>query len=113
MKRSILFLALLLVAGCSPVQPVATAFKGPLRSSSIELPADEARFAGVADADLLNANCLACHSTTMVLSQPKLNAARWGEVVRKMRDAYHAPIEEAEIPALTRALVAVQSAPPG
>ena len=108
MKRSILFLPMLLAAGCSQ-----TGFTGPLRTARIELPSDEVQFAGVADADLLNASCLACHSTTMILSQPRLDAARWGEIVRKMRDAYHAPIEEAEIPALTRALVAVQAAPPG
>ena len=72
------------------------------------LPDDEAQFTGP-DADLLNANCLACHSASMVLLQPGMNAEQWRHSVEKMRNVYKAPIEEVEAARLPDALVRAQA----
>lgn len=72
------------------------------------LPDDEAQFTGP-DADLLNANCLACHSASMVLLQPQMSAEQWHHSVEKMRNVYKAPIEEADAAKLPDALARAQS----
>jgi hypothetical protein len=73
----------------------------------VTLPEDDVEFAGP-DAELLNANCLGCHSASMVLLQPKLTAKQWSASVEKMRNVYKAPIEEADAAKLPEALVRAQ-----
>ena len=70
-----------LLAGCSSLATPGPdrdrrAFHGPLRTTSIALPADEARFTAPG-ADMLERNCLACHSATMISHQPRLTATQW------------------------------------
>lgn len=89
-----LLLALLLAAPTLP--PV-----------SVTLPDDDAIFAGP-DADLLNANCTACHSSEMVLTQPLMTEQAWAASVAKMRTIYKAPIEDADAAALPAALARAQ-----
>ena len=106
-------LALLLLAGCgatpeSPREPERRSFSGTLASRAIELPADDARFPEPAGA-LLNRNCLSCHSTTMILYQPRLTEAQWQATVAKMRDAYKAPIADQDMPGIVRELVALNA----
>src|SRR2546430_11521609 len=48
-------------------------------------------------ADLVNGNCLACHSVGMVLNQPALSEAQWRTEVEKMRTAYKAPIDPKDV----------------
>ncbi|MFD1612191.1 cytochrome c [Sphingomonas tabacisoli] len=91
-----LLLGLLLAAA----PPVA------LKSVSVALPQDESQFAGP-DADLLNGNCTGCHSATMILYQPRMDAAHWAESVKKMRDVYKAPIADADAAKLPDALARV------
>jgi|SRR6185503_19523016 len=104
----------LLLAGCGGAAPEAqeaprpTPFSGALASRTIALPADEARFPEPAGA-LLNANCLSCHSASMILYQPRLTEAQWQAAVAKMRDAYKAPIAEQDVPGIVRELVALNS----
>ena len=43
--------------------------------------------------DLVNGNCLACHSAGMVLTQPALSPMQWRAEVEKMRTAYKAQNE--------------------
>jgi hypothetical protein len=74
---------------------------------TVTLPDGEPMFTGP-DADLLNANCLACHSAEMVLAQPKMTAEQWGHSVGKMRAVYKAPIEDADAAKLPEALARVQ-----
>ncbi|NNM75876.1 hypothetical protein HJG53_03010 [Sphingomonas sp. ID1715] len=71
------------------------------------LPDDDVQFAGP-DADLLNANCLSCHSASMVLLQPRMSAEQWGHTVEKMRTVYKAPVEDADAAQLPAALARVQ-----
>ncbi|ONF95370.1 hypothetical protein [Sphingomonas jeddahensis] len=80
--------------------PDATSVAGggiTLTSTAMELPDDAAVFPEGPNVDLVNQRCLACHSTTMVLSQPKMTAQQWQAAVEKMRDAYHAPVAEGEV----------------
>jgi hypothetical protein len=106
-------LAALLTAGCgaspdSPPAPERRQFSGALASRRIELPADDTRFPEPAGA-LLNRNCLSCHSTTMILYQPRLTEAQWQAAVAKMRDTYKAPIAEGEVAGIVRELVALNA----
>jgi hypothetical protein len=104
----------LLLAGCGGAAPEAqeaprpTAFAGALASRTISLPTDEAQFPEPAAA-LLNRNCLSCHSTTMVLYQPRLTEAQWQATVAKMRDAYKAPIAEGDVAGIVRELMALNA----
>lgn len=72
------------------------------------LPDDDVQFTGP-DADLLNANCLSCHSASMVLLQPTMTAKQWSATVDKMRTVYKAPVEEADAAKLPEALARVES----
>lgn len=90
---------LILLAAVAPVS---------LQSVEISLPLDETGFAGP-DADLLNANCTACHSASMVLLQPRLDAAGWAGSVKKMREVYKAPIEDADAATMPDALARAQA----
>lgn len=87
---------------------IAAPLAQALPSARVSLPDDEAQFAGP-DADLLNGNCAACHSAEMVLYQPRMDAARWAETVKKMRDVYKAPIEDADAAKLPEALARLQA----
>ncbi|WP_375421764.1 hypothetical protein [uncultured Sphingomonas sp.] len=82
-----------------------------LVSTAVAMPIDEARFAGGAAADAINANCTACHSTSMVLNQPPLTAAQWQATITKMREVYHADIEDRDVPAILGYLTAIDPAP--
>ena len=106
-------LALLALSGCggsgeSAPKTERSSLAGPLIAKSITLPADEARFPEGAGA-LLNANCLSCHSTTMVLYQPRLTDTQWRATVEKMRDAYRAPITEGDVAGIVAELVALNA----
>lgn len=86
----------------------AAATPATLKPMDITLPDDEAQFVG-ADADLLNGNCTACHSPSMILYQPRMDAAHWAESVKKMRETYKAPIEDSDAALLPAALARAQS----
>lgn len=71
-----------------------------------ELPEETATLAQGPDAV---ASCGACHSAEYVTTQPRGLAnprAFWQAEVVKMRGAYGAPIEDADIPAIVDYLVA-------
>jgi cytochrome c5 len=76
-----------------------------LRSVGAEFPDSGRFFPGGNSADVINNNCLACHSAGMVLTQPRLSSAAWQAEVEKMRDTYKAPIAAADIPAIVDYLV--------
>lgn len=80
-----------------------------LTSAAIELPVDEGGFPAGANADLVTADCTACHSATMATSQPPLSADQWQAEVTKMREAYRAPVP----PEDDAAIVAYLAAMPG
>ena len=77
-----------------------------LTSASIELP-DDAPYPAGAGADLMNANCTACHSAAMALTQPAFSKAQWTATVEKMRDTYKAQVAEKDVPAIVDYLASV------
>jgi cytochrome c5 len=79
-----------------------------LTSTSIALPEDDSSFQG-AGSDLMNANCTACHSASMVLTQPPLSRAQWTATVDKMRDTYKATIPAKDMPAIVEYLTRVSA----
>lgn len=105
-------LAIGTLAACSPDQAADNRQQtrlATLHSTSITLPEDDQTFGDGAALAPLNAHCLACHSATMVLYQPRLTAAQWQAIVDKMRDAYGAPIPAGQAPVLVDALISLQT----
>ncbi|MDE1917053.1 MAG: cytochrome c [Sphingomonadales bacterium] len=79
-----------------------------LRSVTVSLPQDfDQDYPKGEYVDAVNANCRACHSTSMVLMQPPLSAEEWHKEVRKMIDVYKAPIPEDQVEAITRYLASL------
>jgi hypothetical protein len=70
-----------------------------LRSVKADIPDRDRNFEGPG-ADVVNNNCLACHSAGMVLTQPRLSRAVWQAEVEKMRKTYKAPVATEDVPAI-------------
>jgi hypothetical protein len=94
--------------GASPVAAAAQSAPAPsavsangvtLRSVSVDNPDSDRTFAGPG-ADVVNNNCLTCHSAGMVLTQPRLPRALWQAEVEKMRNTYKAPVDAGDVPAI-------------
>ena len=66
------------VAASAPASPNAPR-TFVLKSVSVELPTSDVAFPGP-NAQAITANCLACHSAGMVLTQPSLSKATWDGV---------------------------------
>jgi hypothetical protein len=101
--------------GPTPVGPSAPAAAGApqtfaLKSVSVELPTSDISFPGGAAADAINANCLACHSAGMVLTQPDLAKAAWLAEVDKMIHTFKAPIDQGAVSAIVDYLSATKGA---
>ncbi len=80
-----------------------------LVSQSIELPDTDETYPAGPGADVINANCTACHSASMAQNQPALTGAQWTATVTKMRDTYKASISASDIPRIVRYLEAMPS----
>ena len=77
---------------------------------TVDLPFGDRMFPDGPGSDLVNSNCLACHSAGMVLNQPALSKAQWRTEVEKMRTAYKAPIDPKDVDAIVNYLIAVPRA---
>lgn len=117
MMRSLLPLlflagAALAGAGLAGAAVAGVGIAPPNTPLSVELPTDSSLYPvlGLGDPspDPVNANCLACHSPAMVLTQPRLTRAEWAAEVAKMRNVYKAPIDPADDDAIIAWLVAAQ-----
>lgn len=84
-----------------------------LASISVDLPTDDAQYPAGPHADVINANCTACHSASMALNQPPLSADQWTAEVAKMREVYKAPVAEADVPAIVAYLSGMSAKLPG
>jgi mono/diheme cytochrome c family protein len=89
--------ALLVAPGLCGARPAAGL---KLHSVKISLPDDNQKFPGGAAADVVNNNCVTCHSASMVLMQPALPAATWQTEVTKMIKVYRAPVSAADVPGI-------------
>ena len=79
-----------------------------LKSVNVDLPFGDRMYGP--GSDVVNGNCLACHSAGMVLTQPALSPMQWRAEVEKMRTAYKAPIDAKDIDTIVNYLVALQPA---
>ena len=69
-----------------------------LKATSVTLPVSPRVFPGdTAGAKAANSYCLMCHSVGMVMTQPDLGKATWLVEVSKMKNAFKAPIPEAQV----------------
>ncbi|WP_316168871.1 MULTISPECIES: cytochrome c [unclassified Bradyrhizobium] len=75
------------------------------KSVTVDLPFGDRTFPGGASADAINNNCLACHSVGMVLRQPPMSRKAWTAIVDKMRNAYKAPVADADVASIIDYLV--------
>jgi cytochrome c5 len=97
---AVLFGAALVARAAQSTEPSSVSANGvTLRSVSVDFP-DRGRMFEGPGADAVNANCLACHSAGMVLTQPRLSRAVWQAEVEKMRKTYKAPVDEKDVPAI-------------
>lgn len=81
-----------------------------LTSQSMTLPDEKVTLP--ASADIVTANCTACHSPELILTQPKLKPEQWLAEVTKMRGAYKATIDEKDDARIVAALLTLQSGTP-
>ena len=79
-----------------------------LKSTTVTLPDSSARFPAGPGADLADANCLSCHSVGMIMNQPVLSRAAWEAEVNKMRNVFKAPVDAADVAAITDYLVSIK-----
>jgi mono/diheme cytochrome c family protein len=107
MWRKLLPVALITVSVLAPLAAHAEQ-KLSLTSVTVDLPFGDRTFPDGPGADLVNSNCLACHSAGMVLNQPALTKAQWRTEVEKMRTAYKAPIDPKDVNAILDYLVSVK-----
>jgi mono/diheme cytochrome c family protein len=99
-----LLLSLVLVP---PAVRAATALE--LKSVTHELPDSDRMFPAGPGADLINNNCLACHSADMVLNQPALSKNSWTTEVSKMINIYRAPVAPQDVDAIVDYLTRIKS----
>lgn len=99
-------LALLIVLGAA--SPALAETPIVLKSFSVSLPDGLEMFAGGPAADVVNNNCLTCHSREMVTVQPPLSPAAWTATVEKMRKVYKAPISDEDAAAIVSYLTATR-----
>jgi len=103
MKRAVIagIAATLLCAGFAGAATIAPP-KGPV---SISLPGDAGMtFKPGPGLAAVQANCLTCHSSAYVSTQPVLTRAQWTGEVAKMRTAYGAPIADDQVPVIVEYL---------
>lgn len=72
---------------------------------SITLPTETAQFKPGPGVEKAQANCMSCHSADYVYMQPPLSADQWRAEVLKMRNAFGAPLPDADIEVIVQYLV--------
>lgn len=102
MRINALLLALLL-GGCNGHDDVRFV------DVSVALPADDGRFPDGPGAEEVTTNCGACHSPSMILTQPRLSTEQWKSTIGKMREVYKAEIDPAAEPKILAYLEAMSA----
>ncbi len=112
-RLPVLVLAAALAGGAGALAQHARAAAnggGTWTSQSVDLPYPGPHCSGEG-AELLNPSCSTCHSADFVNSQPHLPLATWKMEVVKMKNVFHAPVEEKDVDALAKALFDRHPAP--
>ena len=113
MNRSALGVALLALLSLGAAAPSTVSHGGvTLSSVSVAFPGDDPFFPEGPGGDLMNGHCVACHSASMVLTQPALSRPQWTAEVQKMRTTYKAPVDEKDVPAIVDYLTALSASLP-
>ncbi len=71
------------------------------------LPPETVKFKPGANVEVVNKQCLVCHSADYVSMQPLLPRAAWAGIVQKMREKYGAPIPAGQTNGIVEYLGAV------
>ena len=80
-----------------------------LTSSTIELPTSDRAFPPGPGVEIVQQNCVACHSAGMVLNQPALPKATWDAEVHKMMTVYKAPVSPEDAATIIDYLASIKS----
>ena len=78
---------------------------------SITLPPETGTYKTAPGVELVQANCLTCHSTEYVATQPPMPRKFWEATVKKMKEKFGAPTPDAQLAALIEYLAANYGAP--
>ncbi|MDE1969054.1 MAG: cytochrome c [Alphaproteobacteria bacterium] len=102
-------LALVLVSAAA-LGALAAEAKAPaaLQSVDVTLPESPVALPDGPNVAAVRDTCLGCHSPEMILYQPAMPKAAWEAEVNKMKNAYTAPIDPKDIPAIVDYLTAVK-----
>ena len=102
---------LLILASIAALAGQTAAAKPPMtfKSVTVQFPDSNGQFPVGPHADVINNNCLSCHSVEMVLNQPQMVPAKWQAEVDKMRGTYKAPINDADAKAIVDYLTWLKS----
>lgn len=77
---------------------------------SVTLPDAELAFPARPGVDAVINNCGSCHSSDMILNQPKQTRAQWAKNIEKMRKIFKADIDPADEAAILDYLDATSAA---
>lgn len=110
LRRSAAIAVLLLCAQAVPLS-LCAAELDELRSTSVQLPESDRTFPAGPGADVVDSNCLTCHSAGMVLNQPALTKPAWAAEVAKMINTYKAPIAPDDVGPIVDYLVHLKGQP--
>jgi sulfite dehydrogenase len=83
----------------------------PVDTTEWKLPAEPFTLKEAPGLALVRGNCLLCHSTEYISTQPPLRANQWQAEVLKMKGKFGAPIATNDIPELVDYLVRVYGTP--
>lgn len=88
---------------------VGLAMTAAAKPVQYDLPEETVEFAPGPGLDVVQANCVACHSADYISTQPRNlpdPGAFWTAEVNKMRHSYGAPVAEPDVQAIVAYLVA-------
>ncbi len=75
-----------------------------VRAEDWVLPSENVQFKPGKGVELVVSNCLSCHSSEYVTTQPRLTREQWKASVTKMQTKFGAPISEASLEPLVEYL---------
>jgi mono/diheme cytochrome c family protein len=78
---------------------------------TIALPPETGTYKAGPGVELAQANCLICHSTEYVSTQPPMPRKYWEATVKKMKEKFGAPTPDAQVGALIDYLAATYGVP--
>ncbi len=100
---SLAFASIIMLTGAAAALADSGGKKIDWQSVSVTVPGPGGYYSGP-DAQLLNANCVMCHTAGFVERQPMLSLAAWTTEVTKMKKAFGAPLQDKDIPTIAQAL---------